>query len=145
MGVGTPERSRWRAWPRGVDMFDCVMPTRNAAQRLAVHPLRRRQDQERRHTATITRPLDESLRLAIPAATSRARYLHHFAPGRRDPRRAPEYHPQPALLPLQLMAEMREAIEQHRFEAFRLRFRRRPRTRASKPRRRRTFRRAPVE
>ncbi|MCI1710037.1 MAG: tRNA-guanine transglycosylase [Chiayiivirga sp.] len=29
MGVGTPE-DIVEAWPRGIDMFDCVMPTRNA-------------------------------------------------------------------------------------------------------------------
>lgn len=29
MGVGTPVNT-WRLWPAGVDLFDCVMPSRNA-------------------------------------------------------------------------------------------------------------------
>ena len=35
MGVGTPRRSMLEAVERGVDMFDCVMPTRNGRNALA--------------------------------------------------------------------------------------------------------------
>ena len=42
MGVGTPN-DLMQCAQMGIDMFDCVMPTRNARKRLTVH--QRRQDQ----------------------------------------------------------------------------------------------------
>ncbi|MGT2506252.1 tRNA guanosine(34) transglycosylase Tgt [Cupriavidus basilensis] len=118
MGVGTPE-DLVAGVAAGVDMFDCVMPTRNARNgwlftrfgdvkiKNAVH----RND---------TRPLDESCGCYTCRNFSRA-YLHHLhrvgeiLGARLNTIHNLHYY-------LQLMAEMREAIEQHRFEAFRLRF-----------------------
>lgn len=118
MGVGTPE-DLVAGVAAGVDMFDCVMPTRNARNgwlftrfgdikiKNAVH----RND---------TRPLDESCGCYTCRNFSRA-YLHHLhrvgeiLGARLNTIHNLHYY-------LQLMAEMREAIEQHRFEAFRLQF-----------------------
>ena len=118
MGVGTPE-DLVEGVAAGIDMFDCVMPTRNARNgwlftrcgdlklKNAVH----RDD---------TRPVDESCACYACRNFSRA-YLHHL-------HRAKEilgarlntihnlhyYHV--------LMVGMREAIEQQRFAAFRVEF-----------------------
>ncbi|MDF3836790.1 tRNA guanosine(34) transglycosylase Tgt [Cupriavidus basilensis] len=118
MGVGTPE-DLVAGVAAGVDMFDCVMPTRNARNgwlftrfgdvkiKNAVH----RND---------TRPLDESCGCYTCRNFSRA-YLHHLhrvgeiLGARLNTIHNLHYY-------LQLMSEMREAIEQHRFEAFRARF-----------------------
>jgi len=118
MGVGTPE-DLVAGVAAGVDMFDCVMPTRNARNgwlftrfgdvkiKNAVH----RND---------TRPLDESCGCYTCRNFSRA-YLHHLhrvgeiLGARLNTIHNLHYY-------LQLMAEMREAIGQHRFTAFRARF-----------------------
>ena len=118
MGVGTPE-DLVDGVAAGIDMFDCVMPTRNARNgwlftrfgdlklKNAVH----RND---------TRPVDETCGCYACRNFSRA-YLHHL-------HRANEilgarlntmhnlhyYH--------ELMREMREAIAQQRFAAFRIAF-----------------------
>ena len=118
MGVGTPE-DLVDGVAAGIDMFDCVMPTRNARNgwlftrfgdlklKNAVH----RND---------TRPVDETCGCYACRNFSRA-YLHHL-------HRANEilgarlntmhnlhyYH--------ELMREMREAIVQQRFAAFRIAF-----------------------
>ncbi len=96
MGVGTPE-DLIESVVDGVDMFDCVLPTRNARNgwlftrhgdvkiRNAVH----RDD---------TAPLDpdcgchccRGLLARLPAPP---------AARQRDPRRTPEHHPQPLVLP----------------------------------------------
>ncbi|MGO4155096.1 tRNA guanosine(34) transglycosylase Tgt [Cupriavidus sp. YAF13] len=118
MGVGTPE-DLVAGVASGVDMFDCVMPTRNARNgwlftrfgdvkiKNAVH----RND---------TRPLDESCGCYTCRNFSRS-YLHHLhrvgeiLGARLNTIHNLHYY-------LELMSEMREAIEEHRFEAFRLRF-----------------------
>ena len=97
MGVGTPE-DLVEAVLAGIDMFDCVLPTRNARNgwlftrhgdvKITQRALPRRPAAARRATAA-----------AMPAAISRRAYLHHLQPRQRDPRRAPEHDPQPALLP----------------------------------------------
>ena len=118
MGVGTPE-DLVDGVTAGVDMFDCVMPTRNARNgwlftrfgnlklKNAVH----RDD---------TQPVDETCGCYACRNFSRA-YLHHL-------HRANEilgarlntihnlYYYQT------LMREMREAISEHRFDAFRAEF-----------------------
>ena len=45
MGVGTPD-DLLAAVARGIDMFDCVLPTRNGRPRTRLHPLRPDQSQE---------------------------------------------------------------------------------------------------
>lgn len=75
MGVGTPE-DLVEAVARGVDMFDCVLPTRNgrtgqaftSSGKLNIKNARWAQD---------TRPLDESCTCSVCARHSRA-YLRHL-------------------------------------------------------------------
>jgi len=124
MGVGTPE-DLVEGVAHGVDLFDCVMPTRNARNGhlftrygdLRIRNARYRND---------LRPIDESCSCAACAGSaatdpaSRA-YLHHL--DRCGEMLAPmltsihnlHYY-------LNLMREMREAIVAGRFEAFRARF-----------------------
>ena len=96
MGMGTPE-DLIEAVLAGVDMFDCVLPTRNARNGwlftrsgdVKIRNAKWRDD---------TRPLDEACACYACRNFTRA-YLHHLQKAQRDPRRAPEHHPQPALLP----------------------------------------------
>jgi hypothetical protein len=94
MGVGTPEDIVF-AIERGIDMFDCVMPTRNARHGLlftwtgdcaSATPASRRIPARSMRNAT-----------AIPAAIS-AGLSASSASFRRNAGRAPEFHPQPAFL-----------------------------------------------
>jgi queuine tRNA-ribosyltransferase len=75
MGVGTPE-DLLEAVRRGIDMFDCVMPTRNGRHGLAFTRFGTVNLRNARH-ADDPRPLDEES--PWPAARSYARaYLHHL-------------------------------------------------------------------
>jgi queuine tRNA-ribosyltransferase len=130
MGVGTPE-DIVEGVAQGVDMFDCVMPTRNARNGhlftrfgdLKIRNSRHRSDE---------RPLDESCTCyackgyaradgSVSGGFSRA-YLHHLE--RCGEMLAPmlatihnlHYY-------LGLMREIREALEQGRFAAFAAKFR----------------------
>ena len=75
MGVGTPEDLVY-AVSQGIDMFDCVMPTRNARNG---HLFTRFGDIRIKNAAhkTDTRPLDESCDCYCCRNFSRA-YLHHL-------------------------------------------------------------------
>ena len=75
MGVGTPEDIVEAVW-RGVDLFDCVLPTRNARNghlfvRDGVVRIRNRRHRED------TGPIDPSCGCPVCARFSRA-YLHHL-------------------------------------------------------------------
>ena len=75
MGVGTPE-DILEAVARGVDMFDCVMPTRNGRHGLAFTrfgPINIRNA----HHAEDPQPLDAESRCPAAREFSRA-YLHHL-------------------------------------------------------------------
>jgi hypothetical protein len=74
MGVGTP-RTSLKAVRRGIDMFDCVMPTRHARNGY-LFTSAGGEDPQRR-APTDTGPLDPSLRLLHLQNFSRA-YLHHL-------------------------------------------------------------------
>jgi queuine tRNA-ribosyltransferase len=124
MGVGTPE-DLVEGVANGVDMFDCVMPTRNARNG---HLFTRYGDLRLRNARykNDERPIDESctcLACAGPAphgSVSRA-YLHHLD------RCGEMAGPMLASLHnlhyyLNLMREMRAAIEAGAFGAFRARF-----------------------
>ncbi len=75
MGVGTPD-DLLRSVERGVDMFDCVMPTRAGRHGLAYTRHGRINLRNARH-AEDTRPLDETS--GCPAARDYSRaYLHHL-------------------------------------------------------------------
>jgi queuine tRNA-ribosyltransferase len=119
MGVGTPE-DLVEGVAAGVDLFDCVMPTRNARNGhlftrfgdLRLRNARYREDE---------RPIDESCGCHTCARFSRA-YLHHL--DRCGEMLAPmlasihnlHYY-------LNLMRELREALETTRLAAFQARFR----------------------
>jgi len=120
MGVGTPE-DLVEGVANGVDMFDCVMPTRNARNGwlftrygdIKIRNARYRDD---------TRPLDPSCTCHTCAHFSRA-YLHHLqraneiTGARLNTLHNLHYY-------LNLMAEMRTAIEAGRFEQWHEQFHR---------------------
>ena len=118
MGVGTPE-DLVQGVADGVDMFDCVMPTRNARNGhlftrfgdLRLRNARYREDE---------RPIDETCTCHCCAGFSRA-YLHHLD------RCGEMLGPMLATIHnlhyyLNLMREMRAALDGQRFEAFRVQF-----------------------
>jgi queuine tRNA-ribosyltransferase len=130
MGVGTPE-DLVEGVTQGVDMFDCVMPTRNARNGhlftrygdLKIRNARHRSDE---------RPLDESCTCYTCKGTTRAdgsasggfsrAYLHHLE------RCGEMLSPMLATIHnlhyyLNLMREMREALDGGRFADFVQRFR----------------------
>jgi queuine tRNA-ribosyltransferase len=75
MGVGTPE-DLVEAVARGIDMFDCVLPTRNGRHGLAFTRFGPINLKNARH-ADDPRPIDEASACAAARAYSRA-YLHHL-------------------------------------------------------------------
>lgn len=75
MGVGTPD-DIVEAVRRGVDMFDCVMPTR-AGRHGQVFTRHGRMNLRNARFAEDTRPLDESSKCTASNTYSRA-YLHHL-------------------------------------------------------------------
>jgi queuine tRNA-ribosyltransferase len=118
MGVGTPE-DLVAGVAHGVDMFDCVMPTRNARNGWL---FTRFGDVKIRNAAhrNDARPLDEQCGCYTCRNFSRA-YLHHLhRVGEILGARLNTIHN--LYYYLELMSEMRAAIEAHRFEAFRRQF-----------------------
>jgi queuine tRNA-ribosyltransferase len=120
MGVGTPEDLVY-AVERGIDMFDCVMPTRNARNgwlftRFGDIKLKNAQYRDDH------RPLDESCSCYACKNFSRA-YLHHLNKtgeilgAMLNTIHNLHYY-------LNLGKEMREAIEEKRFVAWREQFHR---------------------
>ncbi|HEV2913699.1 MAG TPA: tRNA guanosine(34) transglycosylase Tgt [Pyrinomonadaceae bacterium] len=75
MGVGTPE-DLVEAVARGVDMFDCVLPTRNGRTGQAFTS-RGKLNVKNARWAADERPLDEDCRCSVCARHSRA-YLRHL-------------------------------------------------------------------
>jgi queuine tRNA-ribosyltransferase len=75
MGVGTPE-DIVEAVARGIDMFDCVLPTRNGRHGLAFTRLGPINLKNARH-ADDPRPIDEASSSSAARDFSRA-YLHHL-------------------------------------------------------------------
>jgi queuine tRNA-ribosyltransferase len=75
MGVGTPH-DMLEAVARGIDMFDCVMPTRNGRHGMAFTRLGPLNLANARHAAD-PRPLDEESPHPAARTYSRA-YLHHL-------------------------------------------------------------------
>jgi queuine tRNA-ribosyltransferase len=115
MGVGTPE-NLLDAVIRGVDMFDCVLPTRNGRHGVAFTRRGPVSLKNARH-AEDPRPLDEGS--SCPAARTYSRaYLHHLV-------RVNEMLGAMLLSEINLayyqalMAGMRAAIAEGRFAAFR--------------------------
>ena len=114
MGVGTPH-DLLEAVKRGVDMFDCVMPTRNGRHGMAFTRFGSINLGNARH-ANDPRPLDEESPHPAARTYSRA-YLHHLT-------KANEMLGQVLLSTINiayyqaLMAGMRGAIEKGGFAAF---------------------------
>jgi len=75
MGVGTPE-DMLEAVARGIDMFDCVMPTRNGRHGMAFTRFGQINLRNARH-ADDPRPLDEESPWPSTRGYARA-YLHHL-------------------------------------------------------------------
>ena len=118
MGVGTPD-DLVEAVARGIDMFDCVMPTRAGRHGTAYTWRGMVNIRNARHKHD-PRPLDASS--ACPASSQYSRaYLHHL-------HRCGEYLGAMLLtwhnlaFYQELMAAMRVAIEEGRFEDFRADF-----------------------
>ena len=114
MGVGTPD-DLMAAVARGIDMFDCVLPTRNGRHGMAFTRFGSINLSNARH-ANDPRPLD--VESAHPAARTYSRaYLHHLT-------KANEILGQVLLSTINLayyqalMAGMREAIAGGRFAEF---------------------------
>jgi len=119
MGVGTPE-DLVEGVASGVDLFDCVMPTRNARNGhlftrfgdLRLRNARHRDDE---------RPIDETCTCHACASGFSRAYLHHL--DRCGEMLAPMLTSIHNLhFYLNLMREMRAAIEQQRFAAWRVQF-----------------------
>jgi queuine tRNA-ribosyltransferase len=115
MGVGTPE-DLLEAVARGIDMFDCVLPTRNGRHGVAFTRRGTINLRNARH-ADDPRPLDEESNWPAARTYSRA-YLHHLV-------KANEVLGAMLLSEVniayyqQLMLGMREAIAGGTFEQFR--------------------------
>src|ERR1700686_3778084 len=119
MGVGTPE-DMLEAVARGIDMFDCVMPTRNGRHGVAFTRFGQINLRNARH-ADDPRPLDEESPWPSTRTYARA-YLHHLV-------RSGETLGAMLLSEInvayyqQLMADIRQAIAKGNFESFRERTR----------------------
>ena len=96
MGVGTPD-DILKSVARGIDMFDCVMPTRAGRHGLAYTRRGKVNLRNARH-ADDPRPLDEESDCPAARDYSRA-YLHHLVKSRRGARRHAAHLEQPRLLP----------------------------------------------
>ncbi|WP_349364563.1 MAG: tRNA guanosine(34) transglycosylase Tgt [Roseitalea porphyridii] len=114
MGVGTPQ-DLLRSVARGVDMFDCVMPTRSGRHGLAFTRRGRVNLKNARH-AEDHRPLDDQMDCPASRDYSRA-YLHHLIrSGEMLGMMLLSWHN--TYYYQWLMREMRSAIEEGRFAAF---------------------------
>jgi queuine tRNA-ribosyltransferase len=118
MGVGTPE-DLVEGVANGVDMFDCVMPTRNARNGWLFTRFGDVKIKNARYKDD-TAPLDESCDCYTCKNFSRS-YLHHLhrskeiLGARLNTIHNLHYY-------LKLMQEIRDAIDADRFHAFRLQF-----------------------
>jgi queuine tRNA-ribosyltransferase len=118
MGVGTPE-DLVAGVAAGVDMFDCVMPTRNARNGWLFTRFGDIKIRNATHKTSL-RPLDESCGCYTCRHFTRG-YLHHLhrvgeiLGAQLNTIHNLHYY-------LELMSEIRASIEAHEFEAFRTRF-----------------------
>ncbi len=118
MGVGTPE-DLVAGVAAGIDMFDCVMPTRNARNGWLFTRYGDIKIRNATHRNSL-RPLDERCGCYTCRHFTRG-YLHHLhrtgeiLGAQLNTIHNLHYY-------LELMAEMRAAIETHTFDAFRARF-----------------------
>ncbi len=118
MGVGTPE-DLVEAVARGVDMFDCVLPTRNARNGQLFTSEGRINIKNARY-AEDDRPPDASCRCYTCQTCSRAYLRHLFLAGEINAATLNTLHN--LQFYLDTLKRIREAIEFGRFESFRLGF-----------------------
>jgi queuine tRNA-ribosyltransferase len=118
MGVGTPE-DLVNGVAAGVDMFDCVMPTRNARNGWLFTRFGDLKIKNASHKHSL-KPLDESCTCYTCQNFTRG-YLHHLhrvgeiLGAQLNTIHNLHYY-------LQLIGEVRDSIENHTFEAFRKTF-----------------------
>jgi tRNA-guanine transglycosylase/UDP-N-acetylmuramate:L-alanyl-gamma-D-glutamyl-meso-diaminopimelate ligase len=118
MGVGNPE-DLVEGVARGVDMFDCVMPTRNARNGMLFTSSGHIVIKNSRF-ARDSRPIDPACTCYTCRNHSRAYLRHLFIAKELLAHRLNSIHNLHYFL--HLMKEMREAIEKDRFEAFKQEF-----------------------
>jgi queuine tRNA-ribosyltransferase len=115
MGVGPPD-DILRAVGRGVDMFDCVMPTRNARGACAFTGQGRVRLRNACHLND-TRPIDETCGCVACSGFSRGAIRHMFMAGEMAASILVSVHN--LTFYQALMRGMRQAILDDRFESFR--------------------------
>lgn len=118
MGIGRPE-DLVEAVYRGVDMFDCVMPTRNARNGMLFTSFGRLNIRNSRYTED-DRPVDPACGCYVCRHYSRAYLRHLFQAGEILASRLNTWHNLHYYL--DLMARARSAIEEDRYEEFRREF-----------------------
>jgi len=118
MGVGTPE-DLIESVARGVDMFDCVMPTRNGRNGQAFTS-RGKLNIKNARWATDARPLDESCACAVCRRHSRAYLRHLFMSGEMLAAVLLSHHNLAFFL--DTMRRVRQAIRSGEFTRFRREF-----------------------
>ena len=118
MGVGTPE-DLIECVARGVDMFDCVMPTRNARNGQVFTSRGRLNIKNARHTRD-ERPLDDECHCAVCQRYSRAYLRHLYQSGEILSSILCSYHN--LAFYLDSMREIRQAITLGEFAKFRASF-----------------------
>jgi queuine tRNA-ribosyltransferase len=115
MGVGTPT-DIIDSVARGVDMFDCVMPTRNARNGQVFTSFGRLNIKNARH-ATDDRPIDEQCACPVCARYSRAYIRHLYQAGEILASTLCTLHN--LALYLDMMKRMRQSIRLGKFTEFR--------------------------
>lgn len=115
MGVGTPE-DLVESVARGVDMFDCVMPTRNARNG-QVFTAQGKLNVRNARYARDTRPLDEACGCAVCGRYTRAYVRHLYLNDEILASVLCSYHN--LAFYLDLMRQIRQAIALGEFTAFR--------------------------
>lgn len=118
MGVGTPE-DLVEAVYRGIDMFDCVMPTRNGRTGGAFTWNGKLNIRNAQH-ATDSRPLDDDCSCSVCRRYSRAYLRHLYQAGEMLAATLISHHN--LSFYLDLMGRMRTAIRAGTFEIFRQTF-----------------------
>jgi queuine tRNA-ribosyltransferase len=118
MGVGTPE-DLVECVARGVDMFDCVIPTRNGRNGQAFTSRGRLNIKNARWTSD-TRPLDEACGCAVCRRHSRAYVRHLYMTGEMLAAALLSHHNLAFFL--DTMRRVRQAIRSGEFTRFRREF-----------------------
>jgi len=115
MGVGTP-RDLLTAVSYGIDMFDCVMPTRNARNGMVFTSEGRYNFKAKRYEKDFDKPLDPECDCKVCRNYSRAYIRHLFHAGEILGLRLPSYHN--VYYYMKFMEKIRLALFENRFENF---------------------------